>query len=150
MPSQVLAILIRMRSRLDAPLLVERDELARLGDRPVGVEAQAGVDLGGDAAGNDLEDLAAEEDEELIDELPRHFFVPTAALESELGGLFDQVPVSGHLGGVKEQRRIGGGVLRPVPGNGFDVTRVRHNRRVFLAKIQATSSFSPNYYPRSS
>jgi hypothetical protein len=55
-----------------------------------------------------------------------------AALEGKLGSLFHQVPVDRHLGGVKEKRRIGGSVLRPVPGNGLNITGIRYNGRVFL------------------
>ena len=63
-PSQVLAILIRMRSRATPSFFVQADELASLGDGTFGVEAQARVHLGGDAAGNEFEDLAAEGDEQ--------------------------------------------------------------------------------------
>jgi hypothetical protein len=42
------------------------------------------------------------------------------------------VPVDRHLGGVKEKRRIGGSVLRPVPGNGLNITGIRYDGRVFL------------------
>ena len=55
--------------------------------------------------------------------------------------LFHQVPVDRHLGGVKKKRRIGGGVLRPVPGNGFDITRVRYNGRVFLQGFKQRHCF---------
>ena len=58
MPSQVLAILIRIRFAVDPGFLVHADQLAGLGERPLGVEAEAGVDLGGDPARDDLEDLA--------------------------------------------------------------------------------------------
>ena len=68
MPSQVLAILIRMRSRSTPASSVHADQLAGLGNGCLGVEAEAGIDLGRDATGNDLEDLAAEGDEELVDE----------------------------------------------------------------------------------
>ena len=68
MPSQVLAILIRIRSATDARLLVHADQLAGLGQGALGVETEPGIDLGGDAAGDDLEDLAAEVDEELVHE----------------------------------------------------------------------------------
>ena len=44
----------------DPGLLVQADELAGLGEGALGVEAEPGIDLGGDPAGNDLEDLAAE------------------------------------------------------------------------------------------
>ena len=49
-------------------LPVHADQLAGLGEGCLGVEAEAGIDLRGDATGNDLEDLAAEGDEELVDE----------------------------------------------------------------------------------
>lgn len=48
---------------LDADRLVEGDELFGLLLRALLVEGQAGVDLGRDTAGNDLEDLLAELDE---------------------------------------------------------------------------------------
>jgi hypothetical protein len=50
---------------LDADALVERDERLGLGDRAGLVEGEARVDLGRDAAGDDLEDLRAE-----VHELP--------------------------------------------------------------------------------
>ena len=52
----------------DPRFLVHADQLAGLGQRPFGVEAEPGIDLGGDAPGDDLEDLAAEGDEELVHE----------------------------------------------------------------------------------
>ena len=48
----------------DAGLVVLRDDLARLGDGLAGVVGEAGVNLGGDAAGDDGEDLATEGDGE--------------------------------------------------------------------------------------
>ena len=53
---------------VDARLLVHADQLAGLGQGALGVEAEAGIDLGRDAAGDDLEDLAAEVDEQLVHE----------------------------------------------------------------------------------
>ena len=53
---------------VDAGLLVQADQPAGLGDGRLGVEAEAGVDLGRDAARDDLEDLAAEVDEQLVHE----------------------------------------------------------------------------------
>ncbi len=46
----------------DAGLVVLRDDLARLRDGLVGVVGEARIDLGGDAAGDDGEDLASEGD----------------------------------------------------------------------------------------
>lgn len=50
----------------DADLLVEVDDVQGLVDGGLGVEGEAGVDLGGDLAGDDLQDLLAELDEEVI------------------------------------------------------------------------------------
>ena len=50
----------------DADLLVELDDVQGLVDRGLGVEGEAGVDLGGDLAGDDLQDLLAELDEKVI------------------------------------------------------------------------------------
>jgi hypothetical protein len=44
---------------VDAELLVQLDQSVGLGDRPLGVEAERGIDLSRYAAGDDLEDLAA-------------------------------------------------------------------------------------------
>ena len=68
MPSQVLAILMRTRSRPIPAFCVQADQPAGLGQGPLGVEAQPGIDLGGHPAGDDLEDLAAEVDEQLVHE----------------------------------------------------------------------------------
>ena len=43
-----------------------------------------------------------------------------------------QSPVDWHLGGVKEKRRIGGSVLRAMPGDRLDIAGVRDNGGVFL------------------
>ena len=40
--------------------------MKRLGDGRLGVERERGIDLGGDLAGDDLEDLGAELDEEVV------------------------------------------------------------------------------------
>jgi voltage-gated potassium channel Kch len=48
---------------LDADEVVEGDELLGLGLGALLVERESGVDLGGDTAGDDLEDLGTEVDE---------------------------------------------------------------------------------------
>jgi hypothetical protein len=42
------------------------------------------------------------------------------------------MPVRRYLGRMIKQRGIGGGVLRPVAVNGFDVAGVSDNRRVLF------------------
>ena len=68
-------------------------ELPRLFDRRASVEAETGIDFRRDAAGDDLQDLAAEIHEDPVD----------VAVH--------QVPESRVLGGSEQQRRVGRGVL---------------------------------------
>ena len=75
MPSQVEASLMRMRSREMPALSYMRDDVAGLGDGLVGVVGEAGVDFGGDAAGDDLEDLEAEGDFERLEGVCGDVFV---------------------------------------------------------------------------
>jgi hypothetical protein len=71
-----------------ALLLIERDELACLGDRRRGIKAQAGGDLRGYAARDHFENLTSEQDEKPIDELSRHFFVASSAFLGKFRRLF--------------------------------------------------------------
>src|SRR5438552_11843211 len=50
----------------DTGLLVTADERARLGDAGFDIEAEPGIDLGGDAAGDDFQNLEAERDSEFV------------------------------------------------------------------------------------
>ena len=52
----------------DPGLPVQVDKAAGLGQGAFGVETEPGVDLGGDAAGHDFEDMATEGYEELVHE----------------------------------------------------------------------------------
>ena len=67
MPSQRRRELDEDALLLDAGALVHRDERAGLLDARLRVVGEARVDLGRDAAGDDLEDLEAELDGEAID-----------------------------------------------------------------------------------
>jgi hypothetical protein len=92
----------------------------------LGVEREAGVDLGGDLAGDDLENLLAELDQEAVDGIV-NLHVDALALAGLLGGgngLVDELGVLGLLGGGEDQGRVGGGILRLVLANGSKVTGV--------------------------
>ena len=54
---------------LDAGRFVQRDQFAALGDVRFGVERQAGVDLGGDAARDDVQDFDAKSDQHAVDDV---------------------------------------------------------------------------------
>src|SRR6266702_1134542 len=124
-----------------ALLLIQRNQLAALVDCRLGIEAQAGSDLRRHAAGNYLENLFSEQDEEPIDELCRHFFVTAAAFHGQFGSFLHQVPIVWHLGGVIKERRIGGRVLRTVVRNRLDIPRIRYNGRVFFQRFKQRHCF---------
>src|SRR5882762_2029811 len=130
-------------------LFIQGDELAGFGNRPRSIEAQASCDLRRDAAGNHLENLPSEQDEKTINKLGRHFFVTTPTLQGKFGSLFYQVPVHRHLGGMVKQRGIRGGVLRPMSGNGFNVTRIRDYGCVRLERFKQRHRYLLLFRPNS-
>lgn len=106
----------------DALSLVELDDVQGLVDRGLGVKGEAGVDLGRDLAGDDLEDLLAELDQETV-QRSIDLVVDRAALLLGVGnGIVDELGVLGLLGGSQDQGRVGGGILRLVLANGSKVT----------------------------
>jgi hypothetical protein len=72
----------------------------------------------------------------MVDELFRHLFVTAASLLRKFGGFIHQMPVGRHLRGMEEERRIGGSVLRAVPGDGLNVTGIRYHGCVFLKRFK--------------
>ena len=126
----------------DADLLVEFDDVQGLVDRGLGVEGEAGVDLGGDLAGDDLQDLLAELDEKVIqggvDLFVEGFAldfvsmmgndgalkIETYLLLALLDGGVDQAGIFGLLGRGQDEGGVGGGILGLVLADGGKVTRV--------------------------
>src|SRR5262249_54383711 len=98
----------------DPGLLVHADQLAGLGQRSLGVKAEAGIDLGRDAAGHDLENLATEGDKEFVDERYAAGGRVARGAEGKVQRLIDQVLVVRLLGGLEDQRRVGRRILRLV------------------------------------
>lgn len=105
------------------------DDTESLLDTGLSVEGKSGVNLGGDLAGNDLEDLLAELDKEgvkdsidlVIDALAIGVLLAVGdSVVNELG-------VLGLLGGSQDQGRVGGSILRLVLVNGSKVTRVAND-----------------------
>ncbi len=127
MPSQVEAILMRMRSRpMPASsycLMMSR----ACCDGLVGVVGEACVDFGGDAAGDDFEDLLAEGDGEGLEGEGGDILVGGGGA-GVLAGLHqhvvDDLGVGGHLGRGGDERWVGGGVGRLVLDDGVDVAGV--------------------------
>lgn len=141
MPSHVEAILIRMRSLpmpcslyswgMLVPLFLQSqctvtyvDDAQGLVYGGLGVEGEAGVNLGGNLAGDDVEDLLAELDEEVVECGVDLVLDAVAVLLAPRNGGVDQLLVLGLLRGRENERRVGGRVLGFVLGNGRKVTRV--------------------------
>src|SRR5262249_41733557 len=86
-----------------------------------------GVDLGRDSAGDDLQNLLAEGDEQPVD---ARLDLGRGIARLRQGGvqrLLEQLPVGRHLGRLQEQRWIRGGIPRLVVGKRLEVTRVGDN-----------------------
>jgi hypothetical protein len=96
-------------------------------DRGLGVERQAGIDFSRDLAGDDLQDLLAELDQEAV-EGGVDLLVDAAALGFGVGdGIVNELGILGLLGGGEDQGRVGGGILGLVLANGGKVTRVAND-----------------------
>ena len=118
MPSQVDASLIQDALAVDAGRLVGRDDALATGHAGGGVEAQPRVDLGRDAARHDLQDFAAETDQDLVDHrVHRRTFL-------RLDHLLEQIGVIVLLHRFEDQRRVGRGVGRLVLIELFEIAAV--------------------------
>lgn len=94
------------------------DDMQGLVDGSLGVEGEAGVDLGGDLAGDDLQDLLAEGDQKSVEGgIDLGVEVATLFL-GVLDGVVNQFGILGLLGGGEDERRVGGGILGLVLSDG--------------------------------
>jgi hypothetical protein len=101
-------------------LLVEPylDDVQSLVDGLLGVEGESSVDLGGDLAGDDGENLTAELDQQAVESMV-DLALDVATLLLAVGdGSVYQLGVLGLLGGGQDERRVGGGILGLVLANG--------------------------------
>jgi len=87
-------------------------------------EREAGVDLSGDLAWDNLEDLATELDEQAVKGGVDLVILVLSVLLSILDGCVDQLCVLWHLGRGENERRVGGGILGLVLGDRAEVSRV--------------------------
>lgn len=94
------------------------DDAEGLVDGGLGVEGEAGVNLGGNLAGDDLEDLLAELDEEGVEGSIDLLVDGATLLLGEGDGLVNQLGVLGLLGGGEDEGGVGGGILGLVLGDG--------------------------------
>ena len=107
-----------------AEFFVEADEVAGFFDGGLGVEREAGVHLGGDAAGDDLEDFAAEGDEEVVDDLAVECGAGERGVAVVGDGFFEERLVVGVLDGLVDQGGVRRGVLRREGADGFKIAGI--------------------------
>ena len=105
---------------VDSALLIEPDQLVRLGDRALGVERQVRVDLGRHAARDDLGHLGPEIDGDSVG----HVGDSRPLTASPMDRFLHQPRVSGHLRRLENERRIGGRVGRSESADGLHVAGV--------------------------
>ena len=98
----------------NAGVVVLLNDGAALSDGGLGVVGEAGIDFGGDAAGNDGQDLLAEGDGQAFEGQVGHVFIGCAfaqLLARVEKYAVDNGLVLRHLRGGGDQRGVGGGVL---------------------------------------
>jgi hypothetical protein len=100
------------------------DDAEGLLDGDILVEGEAGVDLSGDLAGDNLQDLGTETDEQVVKGHVDLLGDILAVLLAVGDSLVDELGVLGLLGGGEDEGRVGGGILRLVLANGGEVTGV--------------------------
>ena len=87
------------------------DNLQGLVDGSLGVERETGVDLGRNLAGNYLQDLTAELDEESVKSIVDLLVQAATLLLGEVDGGIDQLGVLGLLGSSENEGGVGSGIL---------------------------------------
>lgn len=96
-------------------------------DRGLGVEGQLGVNLSRDLAGDDLQDLTAELDQQTVEGGIDLLVDGAAALLAVRNSGIDEAGVFRLLGRGQDQGGVGGGVLGLVFADGCDVMLVGHS-----------------------
>lgn len=89
-------------------------------DGGLGVEGESGINLGGDLAGDNGENLLAELNQQAVESSVDLVVEVTALALGVVDGDIYQLGVLGLLGGSQDERGVGGGILRLVLGNGCE------------------------------
>ncbi len=116
----------------DADGLVELDDVESLVHGSLGVEGKASVDLGGNPAWDDLEDLLAELNEKAVESGINLVVDGSAVLLAVLDGDINEWSILLLLGGGEDEGWVGGGVLWLVLGDGCKVAGVRDDNLLEL------------------
>jgi hypothetical protein len=109
----------------------------------LGVERPASINLGGNLSGDNVENLRAELDEQVVEGGVDLSVNITALLLTLLNGSVDQAGIFGLLGSSEDEGGVGGSILGLVLVNGGKVTGVANDNlieRIWLAR----ASFEEN------
>ena len=107
------------------------DDVKGLLDRSLGVKGEGGVDLGRDLAGDDLENLLAELDEEVIERGLDLLVNRASLLALDMGnGGIQHSGVLGLLRGRENEGGVGGGILGLVLANGCGIVSISSGRGI--------------------
>jgi hypothetical protein len=120
-------------------VVVLRNDGAGLGDGGIGVVGEAGVNFGGDAAGNDGENLFAEGDGQALKGEIGHGLIGCAFakfLRASFSTLVDDGLVLRHLRGGGDERGVGGGVLGAKLFHRLDVAGVGDDHGVLAQLLE--------------
>lgn len=94
------------------------DDVKSLLNGGLGIEGEASVDLSGDLAGDDLENLLAELDQQTVKGVVNLRVDITALALAVLDGNIHELGVLGLFRGGQDQGGVGGSILGLVLGNG--------------------------------
>ena len=120
----------------DAVLLVKGNKAAGLGDETLGIEGEAGVGLGRDASGNNLQNLLAELDQQVVHNLGDKRFAAEGRFPPIGNRPLDEAFVAGHLSGLQDERGVSGRVLRRKFFESGEVAGISDNFGVTLELIE--------------
>lgn len=95
------------------------DDVQGLVDAGRGIEGDVGVDLSRNPAGDDLEDLTAELNEQVFESCIRLLVDSLAILLARGDGRIDQADVFWLLGSGQNQGRVGSGIMGLIFAEGF-------------------------------
>ncbi len=120
---------------MNALSLIELDQPLGAGDAGAAIKTQARIHFGRDPPRNEGQNLATKTHQQ-----PVHQFIQGAAPEAR-HGLQQQRAVIGLLHRLEDQRRVGGGVLRLVGLNLFEVAAIGHHGGELFQGIELVHAF---------
>jgi len=102
--------------------------MKRLVNRGLGVEGEAGVHFGRDAAGHNLQNLASKDDQQLVEGSVDLVVDGTALGLAVRGGFVNQLGILWEFAGGEDQAWVRRGILGLVLVDGGKVARVADDR----------------------